>query len=486
MQLPAEYNTVVVRAKLAQKMFESATKEIKTCEKLVFEQHLQQQGWAAVIANLEDLTNEFKQRTVDFTSTIDDYIGSRPSYLSYLESFQDDLQKLATVPILSEILPSAQEDFHGFDEYFNDTGSFAGSAGSGTSANRATQSDESTTQSQGAAPAQAEQETESAATSDEAGDLKQSRSLTLLQWISTRENHRSLQEMAEDCGRVLAHFDDTAIKNIKGTIKQTLSKAEQESIREVRGLTQRLEQLDELMCNAKKIVREQNELSTAFQQNQLRASNLGDASILPDLCMSHSNQLAVMLSNHNKLLDIEKRIMKAKEELAENLIKRLEYVVYIQSSISDLDSKLLFHHRCFRRLKHHLIIIEQIHHAPSVYVTAVTEVVRRKLFSNSFLKVSLLCFVFARPLANRLFLVPLQWAADLASHLLSIHEEELMRRQDFATIFDHHFLTTLFSGLDDMPPAFATQAPAIFDNHLPNLSRSGQLNRRAAEERVRG
>lgn len=55
-----------------------------------------------------------------------------------------------------------------------------------------------------------------------------------------------------------------------------------------------------------------------------------------------------------------------------------------------------------------------------------------------------------------------------------------MRRQDFGTIFDHHFLTTLFSGLDDMPPAFATQAPAIFDNHLPNLSRSGQLRRRAS------
>lgn len=57
----------------------------------------------------------------------------------------------------------------------------------------------------------------------------------------------------------------------------------QENIREVRGLTQRLEQLDELIQSAKKTVQEQKELSTAFQQNQSRASNLGDASILPDL-----------------------------------------------------------------------------------------------------------------------------------------------------------------------------------------------------------
>lgn len=155
----------------------------------------------------------------------------------------------------------------------------------------------------------------------------------------------------------------------------------------MRGLTQRLEQLDELMCDAKKMVQEQRELSTAFQQNQVRANNLGDASILPDLCMSHSNHLTVMLQNHNKLLDIEKRIMKAKEELGENLNKRLRYVVHIQNSISDLDSKLLFHHRCFRRLKHHLVIIKQIHEAPSIYMTAVTEVVRRRVFSEALLQV---------------------------------------------------------------------------------------------------
>lgn len=410
--MPPDYNTVVVRAKLAHKMFESATKEIKLCERLVFEQHLQQQGWAAVIANLEDLTNEFKQRNDDFSITIDEYLSNRENMIKYLETFQDDLQKLSTVPILNEILPSAQEDFHGFDEYFQDTGSFGGS-NSATSGNSGTQTqqqqppqqqcDESnhsqtSLQTTGAlvksnTPSQAEQETEpttdeSSTTNETASSsTKSNRSLTLLQWISTKENHQSLQEMAEDCARVMTHFDETAIKNIKGAIKLILIKAEQESIREVRGLTQRLEQLDELMRSAKNIVREQSELSTAFQQNQSRASNLGDASIFPDLCMSHSSQLTVMLKNHNKLLDIEKRIMKAKEELADNLIRRLEYVVYVQSAISDLDSKLLFHHRCFRRLKHHFVIIEQIHHAPTVYVSAVTEVVRRKIFSNSFIKV---------------------------------------------------------------------------------------------------
>lgn len=219
----------------------------------------------------------------------------------------------------------------------------------------------------------------------------------------------------------------------------------------MRGLTKRLEQLDTLMCDAKKIVQEQKELSTAFQQNQSRANNLGDASILPDLCMSHSNQMTVMLQNQNNLLDIEKRIMKAKEELGDNLNKRLRYVVHIQNSISELDTKLLFHHRCFRRLKHHLVIIKQIHEAPFMYVTAVTEVVRRRVYSEAMLK----------------------WAAELSAHLLTIHEEEKKRRVAFENAFDEHFLNVLFTGLDDKPPAFATKAPNPFDERLPKLSRGG-------------
>lgn len=398
--MPAEYNTVVVRARLAHKMFESATKEIKVCERLVFEQHLQQQGWAAVMANLEDLTNEFKHRSQDFLNTINDYVDNRPEYLEYLKSFPTDLTKLSTVPILGELLPHAQHDFHGFDEYFMDTVSYTGStsADSGTSVGGSSSNSRNresliqTIDSGSVADSSSQKNSTQSQTTKvaEAGPLTEtppSRGATLLQWISSRENHKSLRDMAEDCSRVLNNFDDEAIQKIKSGITRTLEMADQENVREVRGLTQRLEQLDELMCDAKKMVQEQKELSTAFQQNQARANNLGDPSILPDLCMSHSSHMSVMLQNQNKLLDIEKRIMKAKDELGENLNKRLRYVVHIQNSISDLDSKLLFHHRCFRRLKHHLVIIKQIHEAPNMYVTAVTEVVRRRVFSDAMLRV---------------------------------------------------------------------------------------------------
>lgn len=70
-------------------------------------------------------------------------------------------------------------------------------------------------------------------------------------------------------------------------------------------------------------------------------------------------------------------------------------------------------------------------------------------------------------------LFPLQWASDLACHLLTIYNDEVLRRQEFKYSFDGHFLNALFPGIDDFPPKFATEAPSIFDSSLPQLSKNG-------------
>lgn len=61
-----------------------------------------------------------------------------------------------------------------------------------------------------------------------------------------------------------------------------------------------------------------------FLANQKRAENLKDTSVLPDLCLSHANQLMIMLTNHRKLLDIKQKCTTAKQELANNLQVRLK------------------------------------------------------------------------------------------------------------------------------------------------------------------
>lgn len=85
LELPATYNTVVRRAQLAQRIYELGKEELVNCDKLVHEQHLQHQGWMAVIANLEDITDELQERCSEFDKVFRDHIERRIEYKEYLE-----------------------------------------------------------------------------------------------------------------------------------------------------------------------------------------------------------------------------------------------------------------------------------------------------------------------------------------------------------------------------------------------------------------
>jgi RB1-inducible coiled-coil protein 1 len=85
LELRAEYKTVVQRAQLAQTFNDLGKEELRLCDKLVHEQHLQHQGWMAVIANMEDITAEFQERCNDFDRVFRDHIEKRMEYKEYLE-----------------------------------------------------------------------------------------------------------------------------------------------------------------------------------------------------------------------------------------------------------------------------------------------------------------------------------------------------------------------------------------------------------------
>ncbi|XP_063699943.1 RB1-inducible coiled-coil protein 1 isoform X2 [Culicoides brevitarsis] len=444
LELPATYNTVVTRAQLAQQVHEMAKEEFRICENLVMEQHLQQQGWCAVVANLEDITVDFHERCDVFFRGFDEHLDKRNEHLDYLKNFNDDLSKLAKIPILPGLLHCAENKrFSAFDEVYDDADFNKSNNSDKAPSEQATE--QSAIEGTSSTGSNNEKSVSSSSTKKEEG-----KGMTLLQWISETENQRSLRCMAENCAKELERFNEKNRDDLKSEIKLAVDAASREDMKEIKGLEDRLQGLERLMFDAKKIVQEQSELSTAFHQNQMRAANIGDTSILPDLCASHKGQLMVMLQNHRRLYDIRRRCSKAKDELGANLFTRLRFISNIESRMWHIDSLLLFYHNCLKRLQKHLNIIEQIHQAPTVYVTAVNEVVRRKEFSDAFLS----------------------WASNLSCHLQTIYNDELGRRQDFAAIFDGHFLSSLFPGMNDMPPPFATEAPVPFDSSLPNLTRN--------------
>ncbi|XP_018567229.1 RB1-inducible coiled-coil protein 1 isoform X2 [Anoplophora glabripennis] len=404
--LPATLSTVTKRAQLAQQFQELAREQTKVCENLVLDQHLQQQGWSAVVANLEDITSEFKKRSEIFEKSFNDYMEERDSYLAFLKHFNDDLVVLQKIPILSALLELEKQN---------------------PESETSKTLEDNTNTSQG---------TESA------------KEITLLEWISSADSKSTMDQLYEHCSRGLEQFDAQVFKSLKEEIAEMLKSADNPQMKEVKGLGERLFGLETLMREAKKYVQQQADLAQSFLKNQSRANNLQDQSILPDLCASHRKQLQLIAHNHQQLCDIRRRCTKAKEELSVNLYHRLRWVMYIEDHILEIDQKLVIYHENLKRLRRHLEVLQQIHLAPATYLCAVAEVVRRRTFSQSFLL----------------------WASELACHLLTIHNEEVTRRKEFQAQFEGHFLTSLFPGMEDLPPSFATQAPSMFDSSLPKIT----------------
>ena len=54
--------------------------------------------------------------------------------------------------------------------------------------------------------------------------------------------------------------------------------------------------------------------------------------------------------------------------------------------------------------------------------------------------------------------------------MLTIYNNEVLRRREFSTVFEGHFLNTLFPGMNDLPPSYAIEAPSMFDTSLPLLT----------------
>ncbi|KAH8288932.1 hypothetical protein KR054_012441 [Drosophila jambulina] len=466
-RLPPALETVRQRSQLAQHMRELARKEEALCERLVHEQHLQQQGWSAVVANMEDLTNEFRQRFHNFCFSFDRHLQKREQQLELLHNFANDLKQLARIPILPALMSLAEADFHGFDELLDNDDVFTAQQqqeqqqqqpvvpqqpeGSGLSeSSQADSPNKKLKMGDDEADTGEQLQERASQASTSSSSLARRPNLNLLQWISSKGNRSALQLMSDECMQGLDIFSAKIYEKLKEDVMKIIEMANQSDVKEIKGLGERLCKLEELKFRIKKMVNDQKEQALALQQNEARAQNLRDNSVLPDLCLSHRSQLQVMLENHTKIREYCHCIAKSKDELGLNLHTRLRRIVWIENGMSEFDNRLLFNHRCLRRAERHISIIEQIHRAPSTYVAAVAEVVRRKIFSDEFR----------------------QWATRLSVDFDRIHNEELRRRTEFNASFEGHFLNILFPGMGDMPPAFANEHPLSFDTRLPPLSRS--------------
>lgn len=68
--------------------------------------------------------------------------------------------------------------------------------------------------------------------------------------------------------------------------------------------------------------------------------------------------------------------------------------MYVENMMSDVGNRLMMFFEKLKRLRRHLDAIQQIHLCPQMYISAVGEVVRRRTFSQAFLLVSYVTYMF--------------------------------------------------------------------------------------------
>ena len=378
---------------MAQEYVKASSEQTHICEMLIHDQHLQHQGWSAVVANLEDLASDLKKHSERLMESFAEYLQSRDDHLTLIDDFDEDIALLNQIPVFPSLLnPRINPEMSIVGENFDN--------------------------------------------------------ISLLEWINSKGSSQSLEQVAEGCYRSLQTLDEDLLTELKGKVSTAIEGAQNGQMKEIRGLGDRLSGLEQLLLEAKRLVQEQQKLAAAFVQNQQRASGLRDVSILPDLCASHRQQLLVMQKNHTQIISICNRTAKAKNELSANLHHRMKWVVFIQNQVSEVGQLIMMHVEELRRLKRKLDVVEQIHMAPSIYLATAVEVVRRRAFSQQYLKK----------------------AYHIAENFSSLHHEEFTLRRNFNGKLKKHLLSKMFPGMEDQPPSFAVEKPANFDHLLPEIT----------------
>uniref|UniRef100_A0A4W6CIC7 RB1-inducible coiled-coil protein 1 n=1 Tax=Lates calcarifer TaxID=8187 RepID=A0A4W6CIC7_LATCA len=461
--MPAVFHTVASRTQLALvEMFEVAKKLCSFCERLVHDEHLQHQGWAAIMANLDDCTLSYQKLLVKFDT-------SYANYQHDLEEIKVKLTKLGTaVSVMARIPLLESLTRHSYRESIEKSSSTPEKDSDETEEEKSTDSVLCTAD----APRPSRS---SASTCEPAGDQEtnemtdsgglraalldddtpefanpSSFNVTLLDWINVQDRPNDVESVVRKCFDSINRLDPRIIQPFLADCRDTIAKLDNQNMKAIKGLEDRLYALDQMIASCKKLVNEQKELAQGFLANQKRAENLKDTSVLPDLCLSHTNQLMIMLNNHRKLLDIKKKCTTAKQELANNLQVRLKWCCYVMLHADQDGEKLQALLRLLTELMERVRVVEALSTVPQMYCLAVVEVVRRKMFMRHYR----------------------EWAYALVKDGKRLYEAEKFKRESFGKLFRKSFLRNrLFRGLDSWPPtSFCTRKPRRFDDELPDIS----------------
>ncbi|GAB1600083.1 RB1-inducible coiled-coil protein 1-like isoform X1 [Argonauta hians] len=398
--LPATHETISDAFKLAKETVDCDKSRMDACERLIHDQHLQQQGWAAAIANLDDHLSSFNRRFEKFRSTCNIFLKSQGESLEMLSNVPRILKLVGRIPLLNSL------------------------------------------QTLVSSPLSQNKPVDAATISDSHGS-----SPTLLDWIYQQDPRSSLEDMVKQCRTISEEMSEKNVEKLMQEIEEMLKFIDRPDMKEVKGLENRLYQLDHLVTTTRGIMDKQTKFFQKFS-SQIETTNRMDCECLSEYWKNHKKDLMDLSEGHCHIKHFRKRCCKAKEELSKNLHVRLQWVMYVEQLIMEKERKINIESEKIKRQRKHLKILQQVHDSAKMYINALVEIIRRKNYSTQFLT----------------------WARTVAATSHSLYIDELQDRQTFSETFNKHFIQSLFHGLHDEPSKFATTPPRTFDHNIPEIT----------------
>jgi hypothetical protein len=149
-------------------------------------------------------------------------------------------------------------------------------------------------------------------------------SINLLEWTNSTDPRHKLETVLSKAKDSFECLDMKWWTQIETDIQNILNEGNNQHMKEIEGLTKRLSDLNIFLEACKKSLNSEKEICDSFKTNLNRATTLKDPSILHDLCVGHEGALKLLSQNHLKIVDITKRVCKAKYELTKVINSRLK------------------------------------------------------------------------------------------------------------------------------------------------------------------
>uniref|UniRef100_A0A915A5G4 RB1-inducible coiled-coil protein 1 n=1 Tax=Parascaris univalens TaxID=6257 RepID=A0A915A5G4_PARUN len=361
-----------------------ADRAMQLCARLVQDHQLLHQGWLALVSNLDDSRSQIEKRAERFYAHYERLKTMKGKAQTVLQEFDSVVDSLHKITIPSALLANSTK----FE-----------------------------------------------------GGNKPNEECTLYDYISCADPQSSLKDVVDQVQVLLAKIDDSEHNRVVTLLKLVTEQTSKPEVRDIRGINLRLMQLDSHLRSLEQQERRLNEICAVVTQGVPH-----DPSHIKDVVFKQREQMEEVKKIMEQLQKTAKAFSQSKHELLNNIRTRLSgWILQAYERLHTVNSSIVIFEEKFLALRNRLDIIRQVKESPVMYVTAITEAIRR----------------------NALYPEFQSWFASFTDKSKELVREECSIREAFNSKLDRHFLKQLFPGMFDQFPDFAPGELPSFDQNLP-------------------